>query len=81
MLKTTRSLDKPVPSRNNGSKSAFNRNDNSRLVFGRNNSNSNANRFSVDRNYVKHTKKSEKLFKSEKLSQSGKLKSKKMSKF
>ena len=66
MLKTTRSFDKPVPSRNYGSKSASNRNNDNRLTSGKNDSNSKVNRFGVGRNDMKHAKKLGKLFKSEK---------------
>ena len=59
MLKTTRSLDKPAFSKNNGSKSASNRNNDSRSASGRNNNNSEVDRFGVSRNDVKHTKKLE----------------------
>ena len=74
ILKMTRSSDKPAPSKNNGSRSASNKNNNSKPAFGKNNGNNEINKFGVDRNGVEHTKKSEKL------SKSGKLKSKKMSK-
>ena len=74
MLKTTGLLNKPAPSRNNGSKSASSKNNNSKPAFRKNDSNNKVNRFGVGRNGVKHAKKSRKLFKS------GKSKSKKMSK-
>ena len=74
MLKIIESLDKPAPSKNNGSKSASSRNNDSKPVSKRNNGNSKVNRFSVSKNSVKHVKKSEKL------SKSGKSKSKKISK-
>ena len=74
MLKITGLFDKLAPSKNDGSKLIFNKNDNNKPVFGKNNSNNEINRFNIDRNDIKHIKKSEKL------SKSGKLKSKKTSK-
>ena len=68
------SFDKPIPSKNNGSRSAFNSNDNSKPAFEKNDGNCEVNRFDVGQNDVKHTKKSEKS------SKSGKSKDKKMSK-
>ena len=85
MLKMTQSPDKPAPSRNDGSRLAFNRNDDSRPVSGKNDGNDEVDRFGVGGNGVKHAKKSgksksEKTFKSQKSSKSGKSKGKKMSK-
>ena len=74
MLKTTKSLDEPAPSRNDGSKSASSRNNISRLAFGRNDGNDENNRYGVGKNSVEQAKKSGKLFKS------GKSKSEKTSK-
>ena len=83
MLKTTRSPDKPTPSRNDGSRSASNKNDDSRLAFRRNDNNGEVNGFDVGGNSVKHAKKSgkssksrksksEKISKSQNLAKSGK---------
>ena len=80
MLKRTGLLNKLVPSRNNGSKSAFSRNDNSRPASEKNNSDSEVDGFGIGRNGMEHAKKSGKWFKSGKLSKSRKSKSKKMSK-
>ena len=80
MLKTIRSLNKPAPSKNDGSKSASSRNNNSRPASKKNNGNNEIDRFGVDRNSMEHAKKSGKLFKSENLSKSRKSKSKKISK-
>ena len=80
MLKMTGLPDKPAPSRNNGSKSASSRNNDSKSAFGRNDGNGKIDKFGVDRNDVKHAKKSRKTFKSRKLSKSGKSKSEKTSK-
>ena len=66
MLITIRLPNKPVPSKNNGSRSASSKNDNSKPVFKKNNSNSEVNRFGVGRNSVEYTKKSGKLSKSRK---------------
>ena len=74
MLKTTRSSDKLIPSRNNGNRSASSKKDDRKPVCGRNNNDGEVNGFSVGRNGIKHVKKSGKL------SKSGKSKSKKMSK-
>ena len=54
MLKTTKSLDKPASSRNNGSRPASKWNDSNGEVDG----------FGVGENDMEHAKKSEKLFKS-----------------
>ena len=64
MLKTIKSLDKLVPSRNNGSKSASNKNNDGRPTSRKNDSNSEVNGFGVSRNSIEHAKKSRKLFKS-----------------
>ena len=64
ILKTTRSPDKPAPSRNDGSRSASNKKDNNRLVFGKNDGNDEVDGFGIGRNGIKHAKKSGKLFKS-----------------
>ena len=74
MLKTTGLFNKPVPSKNNSSRSASSKNNNSKPVFGRNNDNNKVDRFGVGKNSMEYAKKSEKLFKS------GELKSEKMSK-
>ena len=74
MLKITGSLDKPAPSKNDGSKSASNRNDNNKPVSKRNDGNDEVDRFGVGKNSIEHAKKSRKL------SKSGKLKSEKTSK-
>ena len=86
MLKTTESPDKPAPSRNDGSKSASSMNNDSRPASERNNGDSEVDGFCVGRNDMEHTKKlgkskSEKMFKSQKLSKSGKSKGEKTSKF
>ena len=81
MLKTTGLPDKPAPSRNNGSRSAFSRNDNSRPASGRNNGDGEVDGVGVSGNGVEHAKKSEKTSKSQKLSKSGKSKGEKTSKF
>ena len=67
MLKTT---NKPVPCRNDGSRSAFSRNNDSRPGFGKNDGNGEVNRFGSDS--VEHAKKSGKL-KGQKTSKSQKL--------
>ena len=69
MLKMTGLLNKPVSSRNNGSRSAFSRNDNSRPVSRKNDGNGEVNRFGD--NGVEHAKKSGKL-KGKKLAKSRK---------
>ena len=74
MLKTTRLPDKPTSSKNNSSKSVSSKNNNSKPVSKRNDSNGEVNGFGINRNDVKHAKKSGKL------SKSGKSKSKKTSK-
>ena len=74
MLKTTKLFDKPALSKNNGSKSDFNKNDNNRLASKKNNDNGEGDRFDVGRNGIKYAKKSGKL------SKSRKSKSEKMSK-
>ena len=61
ILKTTGLLDKPAPSKNNGSKSAFSRNNDSRPAFRRNDDDGEVNRFGIGGNGVEHAKKSEKL--------------------
>ena len=76
MLKTTRSLNEPAFSRNDGSRSTFSRNDNSKLASRRNNGNGEANEFGIGRNGMEYTKKSGKLSKLENLSKSGQSKSK-----
>ena len=58
MLKTTGSLDKLAPSRNDGSKSASSRNNNSKPASKRNNSNGKIDRFGVGGNGVEYAKKS-----------------------
>ena len=63
MLKTTRLLNKPVSSKNNSSKLAFNRNNNNRLAFKKNYGNDEVDRFGVGKNSIKYAKKLEKLFK------------------
>ena len=70
----TRLSNKSASNRNNGNKSASSRNNNNKPVFRKNNGNSEINGLGIDRNDMKHIKKSGKL------SKSGKLKSKKMSK-
>ena len=83
MLKTTRSPDKPAPSKNIVSRSAFSRINNSKLASGKNNGKSEVDEFGVGRNSVEHAKKSgkssksgksksEKTFKSQNLAKSGK---------
>ena len=57
MLKTTRLLDKPAPSKNNSNKLAFSRNDGNRLAFKKNNGN---NKVGFGGDNMKHSKKSEK---------------------
>ena len=74
MLKMTGSLDKPVSSRNNGSRSAFSRNNNSKPASRKNNGNGKIDRFGVGGNGVEYAKKSGKL------SKLGKSKSEKTSK-
>ena len=74
-MKTTGLPDKPASSKNDSSKLASNKNNNNRLTSRKNDSNNNVNKFGVSRNGIEHTKKSEKL------SKSGKSKSKKISKF
>ena len=61
MLKITGLLNKPASSRNKSRRSAFNKNDNSKPAFKRNNSNTEVNRFGINRNSVEHTKKSGEL--------------------
>ena len=78
MLKTIGSPDKPAPSRNNGSKSAFSRNDNSKPASRRNNGDNEVDGVDIGGNGVEHAKKSKKMSKSRKLSKSEKLKSEKM---
>ena len=75
MLKTT---NKPAPSRNNGSRSAFNRNDDSRPASGRNDGNSEVDRFGGSMKHAKKSGKSkgQKMSKSQKLAKSGKNSSK-----
>ena len=58
MLKTTRLPNKSAPSKNNSSRSTFNKNDNMKLAFRKNNGNSEFDRFDIDRNSVKYAKKS-----------------------
>ena len=65
----TESSDKPVLSRNNGSRSASNKNDNKKPASEKNNGNGKVNKFDISRNKVEYAKKSGKL-KSEKTSQS-----------
>ena len=74
MLKIIRSPDKLALNKNNNSRLASIRNNNSKPASRRNNGDGKVNRFGVNRNDVKHTKKLEKLF------ESGKSKSEKMSK-
>ena len=76
MLKMTGSPDKPAPSRNDGSRSAFSRNNNSRPASGKNDGNGKVDGVGVGGNGVEHAKKSEKTSKSWKLSKSGKMSSK-----
>ena len=66
MLKTTKSSDKPVSSRNDSNKLTFGKNNNSKLVFRKNNSNSKVNEYGIGENGVEYAKKSGKLFKSRK---------------
>ena len=66
MLKTTGLLDKPIPSKNNGSKSISNKNNNSRPIFSRNDGNGEVDGFVISENGVEHAKKLGKLFKSRK---------------
>ena len=75
MLKTIRLPDKPVFSRNNGSRLTSNKNNNNKLALRKNNDNSKDNEFGINRNSVKYAKKSEKL------SKLRKSKGKKISKF
>ena len=63
----TSSPNKSTSSRNNSSRSASSKNNNSKSAFRRNNSDNKVNRFGVGRNDIKYTKKSEKLSKSRKL--------------
>ena len=74
MLKTIGSPDKPIFSRNNGSRLVFSRNNNSKPASKKNNDDDEVNGFDVSRNSIEHAKKSRKLF------QSRKLKNKKTSK-
>ena len=83
MLTTIGSLKKPMPNKNNGSRSAFNRNNNSRPASKKKDGNNEVDGF--DGNSVKYGKKSgksksQKLANSQKLSKSGKLKSEKFKK-
>ena len=66
MLKTTKLLDKPISSKNDGSKSASNKNNNNKPASRWNNGNVKINRFDVGRNSIENTKKSRKLLKLEK---------------
>ena len=81
ILKTTRSLDKPTSSKNNGSRLASNKNNNNEPALRKNNGNSEIDRFGVNRNSMEYAKKSENLSKSGKLFKSGKSKSEKTFKF
>ena len=81
MLKTTRSPDKPAPSRNDGSRSASSRNDDSKPASGRNDGDGEVDGFGIGGNGVEHAKKSgksksEKTSKSRNLAKSGKKSSK-----
>ena len=64
MLKTTESPNKPVLSRNNGSRSASSKNDNNKLAFRKNNGDGEVDGVGVGKNGVEHAKKSEKTSKS-----------------
>ena len=75
MLITTGILHEPAPYKNNGNKLAFSRNNNSKPALRRNDGNNEVDRFDIGENDVKHAKKLRKL------SNSRKLKIKKMSKF
>ena len=66
MLKTIRLSNKPAFDRNNNNKSAFNRNNNRKPAFRKNNNDNEVNKYDIGRNSIKYTKKSRKLFKSEK---------------
>ena len=77
MLKTTESPDKLAPSRNDSSKSASSRNDDNRLASGRNNGDDEVDGVGIGGNGKEHAKKSEKTFKSQKSSKSGKSKGEK----
>ena len=80
MLKTTELPDKLASSRNDGSRSASSKNNDSKLASERNSSNNEVNGLGVDRNGVKHAKKSGKLSKSENLSKSRQSKREQLSK-
>ena len=77
MLKTTRSLNKPVFRKNDGSKLASGKNNNSQPAFGRNDGDNEVNGFGISRNGVEQAKKLRKSSKSKKSSKSEKLKAKK----
>ena len=64
MLKIIGWSDKPVSSKNNGSKLASSRNNNSKPASGKNNGNVKVDGLGVNRNGVEHAKKSGKLSKS-----------------
>ena len=57
----TKSLDKLGFSNNNGSKLVSSKNNNNKLVFKKNNSNNKIDKFDINKNSIKHTKKLEKL--------------------
>ena len=68
MLKIIRSLDKPTPSRNDGSKPVSSKNNGSKLVFSKNDSskpafrrNNGNDEIEFGSNSIKHTKKSGQL--------------------
>ena len=79
MLKTTRSLAEPTPSRNDGSKSVSRKNNNSKPAFGRNNNNNEDNRFGGNNveQIMSRNSKGQKSVKSWKLSKSRNSKRKK----
>ena len=72
MLKITGLSDKPAPSKNDGSRSAFGRNNDNEPIFGTNNGNNKFDGINIGCDSMKHTKKSEKS-KGKKLSKSQKL--------
>ena len=77
MLKTIKLSDRPVSSRNDGSKSASSKNNNSRPASKRNDGDGEVNGFGIGDNGVKHTKKlgkskGKKLSKSQKSAKLGK---------
>ena len=70
MLKTTKSLDEPVSSRNNNSKSASNKNDNSKLVSERNDGDGKVDGYGVGESSIEYAKESGKSKSEKKTSKS-----------